>query len=164
MFYWPRIPGQLEHPNWHYIPLLCDAHTVAVEGFVPAKTMLENGNKDRDEVFTGGRAIQHASNIQYANIVGKMGTGKRNVKNHTEIAKGLTVNCEGTMPTSMYGLAPSQRDRWVNKEKASANARKNPICPAKELRTWKNPLTLICSLTTEPVCTSLTEALMEQSD
>jgi len=62
-FYWPRILGQLEHPNWHYIPSLCDAHTIAVEGFVPAKTTLENGNKNIDEVFTRGRAIQRASNI-----------------------------------------------------------------------------------------------------
>ena len=52
--------------------------------------------------------------VTYANIVGKTVTGKRNVKNHTEIAKGLTVNCKGTMPTLMCGLAPSQRDRWVN--------------------------------------------------
>jgi len=62
-FYWPGIPSQLEHPNWHYIPSLCDAHTVAIKGFASAKTMPENGNKNKDEVLTRGRAIQCISNV-----------------------------------------------------------------------------------------------------
>jgi hypothetical protein len=72
--------------------------------------------------------------VMCANIVGKMVTGKRNVKNHTGIAKGLTVSCEGTISTSTCGLAPSQRGRWVNKKKANVNARKSPTHPIKELQ------------------------------
>jgi len=71
--------------------------------------------------------------VTYANIVRKMVTSKRNVKNHTVIVKGLTISCKGTMPTLMHSLAPSQRGRWVNKEKASVNVRKSPMCPTKEL-------------------------------
>jgi hypothetical protein len=102
--------------------------------------------------------------VTYANIAGKMVTGKRNVKNHTGIAKGLTVSCKGTTPTLTYGLAPFQRGRWVSEEKANVNLRKSPMRPTKELRILKNPLTLTCSSMMEPVCTSLTETLVEQGN
>ena len=71
--------------------------------------------------------------VKCANIVGKMVTSKRYVKNHIGIAKGLTVSCKGTMSTLTRSLAPSQRGRWVNKKKANVNARKSPTCPTKEL-------------------------------
>jgi hypothetical protein len=104
------------------------------------------------------------ASVTCANIMGKMVTGKRNMKNHTGIAKGLTVSCKGTTSTSTHGLAPSQRGMWVNEEKANINARRSPMHPTKELRTWKNPLTLTCSSMMEPVCTSPTETLVEQSN
>jgi len=45
--------------------------------------------------------------VMCANIAEKMVTGRRNVKNHTIIAKDLTVSCKGITLTSMCGPVPS---------------------------------------------------------
>jgi len=40
-FYWSGLPGLSEHPNWHYLPSLCDAREITALGTSGGKVMIK---------------------------------------------------------------------------------------------------------------------------
>jgi len=62
-FYWSGLPGMVEHPNRHYLPSLCGACTITVQGVEGPSGTDYNGVKRRHtEPSTEQCAVQRVYN------------------------------------------------------------------------------------------------------
>ena len=62
-FYWSGLPGMVEHPNRHYLPSLCGARTITIQGVEgPSRTDYNGVKQRRTEPSTEQRAVQRVYN------------------------------------------------------------------------------------------------------